>query len=241
MNVIELSGVVVDMEDGDGLVTDLTLAVEAGQTLGLIGPNRAGKSLILKLCAGLVTPLEGTVTVLGQDLATVDPDTLVTLRQRVGTMLQPPGLLSNMTIFNNVALPLRYHRGMDDAELTPLVMAHLEGLGVAHLKGHFPAQLNEGEIRCGAIARALVLGQELLLLDDPLEGLDAGLVRRLGEWLALQRKRRSLTILATARQPSALQTMVERLAFVREGRVKASGRYDEVMAMADEEIQAYVQ
>jgi ABC-type transporter Mla maintaining outer membrane lipid asymmetry ATPase subunit MlaF len=241
MNPVEFSSVVVDMEGEDGRLTDLTFSVGAGEALAVIGPNRAGKSLLLKLCAGLVPPLSGTVHVLGHDLATIDPESLVALRQRVGTMLQPPGLLSNMTIFNNVALPLRYHRGMDQSDVTPLVMAHLEGLGVAHLKDRFPAQLNEGEIRCGAIARALVLDPELLLLDDPLEGLDAGLVRRLGDWLALQRKRRGLTILATARQPSALQTMVERLAYVQNGSIKVMGGYDEVLAKADADIQAYVQ
>jgi ABC-type transporter Mla maintaining outer membrane lipid asymmetry ATPase subunit MlaF len=241
MNPVEFSSVAVDLEGEDGRLSDLTFTVAAGESLALIGPNRAGKSLILKLCAGLVKPQSGTVRVLDHDLAATDAETFVALRQRVGTMLQPPGLLSNMTIFNNVALPLRYHQGMDDEQLTPLVMAHLEGLGVAHLKDRFPAQLNEGEIRCGAIARALILRQELLLLDDPLEGLDAGLVHRLGDWLALQRKSRPLTILATARQPSSLQAMVERLAFVQNGTIKATGRYDEMLALADGEIQAYVQ
>lgn len=241
MHAIELTGVAVDMEGQDGRLSDLTLAVPTGEALALIGPNRAGKSLILKLCTGLVTPLDGTVQVLGQEMAALDEERLVAIRQRVGTMLQPPGLLSNMTVFNNVALPLRYHRGLPDQDLAPLVMTHLEALGVAHLKDRFPAQLNEGEIRCAAIARALILDQELLLLDDPLEGLDARLIRRLADWLARQRASRSLTILATARQPSSLQAMADRLAFVQDGTVRAVGRYDEVLATAGDEIKAYVQ
>lgn len=163
------------------------------------------------------------------------------LRQRVGTVLQAPGLLSNMTVFNNVALPLRYHRGLSDEELATLVMVHLEALGVAELRHRFPAELNQGEARCVAIARALSLDQELLLLDDPLEGLDALTSRRLGEWLQAQRRSRSLTILATTRRASSLLAMVDRFAFVRDGQVQAQGRYEDLLASADEAMKDYLQ
>jgi len=189
----------------------------------------------------MVKPLQGSVRVLGTDLAVVGPDDLVALRQRVGTVLEPPGLLSNMTVFNNVALPLRYHRNLEDQAVAPLVMARLETLGVAHLRDRFPAELNQGEVRCAAIARALILDQEVLLLDDPLEGMDAGMVRRLGDWLAEQRAGRRLTILATTNRPSSLLAMVDRLGLVVDGAICAVGPYEQVLATAGSDMQDYVQ
>jgi phospholipid/cholesterol/gamma-HCH transport system ATP-binding protein len=240
MPVLELSGAAVEME-GQGQWSDLTLSLDEGEACALIGPNRGGKSLALKLCAGLVTPEQGAARLFGQDLNELNEEELAELRQRVGTVLQAPGLLSNMTVFNNVALPLRYHRGLSDEELEPLVMVRLEALGVAGLRHRFPAELNQGEARCVAIARALSLDQELLLLDDPLEGLDALTSRRLGEWLQAQRQSRPLTILATTRRASSLLAMVDRFAFVRDGQVRAQGRYEELLASADDAMKDYLQ
>jgi phospholipid/cholesterol/gamma-HCH transport system ATP-binding protein len=240
MPVLELSGAAVEME-GQGEWSDLTLSLDEGEACALIGPNRGGKSLALKLCAGLVTPERGAARLFGQDLNALNEEELAELRQRVGTVLQAPGLLSNMTVFNNVALPLRYHRGLSGEELEPLVMVRLEALGVAGLRDRFPAELNQGEARCVAIARALSLDQELLLLDDPLEGLDALTSRRLGEWLQAQRQSRPLTILATTRRASSLLAMVDRFAFVRAGRVQAHGRYEELLASADDAMKDYLQ
>ncbi len=240
MPVLELSGAAVEME-GQGQWSDLTLSLDEGEACALIGPNRGGKSLALKLCAGLVTPERGAARLFGQDLNELNEEELAELRQRVGTVLQAPGLLSNMTVFNNVALPLRYHRGLSDEELEPLVMVRLEALGVAGLRHRFPAELNQGEARCVAIVRALSLDQELLLLDDPLEGLDALTSRRLGEWLQAQRQSRPLTILATTRRASSLLAMVDRYAFVRDGRVQAQGRYAELLASADDAMKDYLQ
>lgn len=240
MPILELAGARVEME-GRGGWSDLTLSLEAGEACALVGPNRSGKSLALKLCAGLVMPEQGTVRLFGQDLSALDEEELAELRTRVGTVLQAPGLLSNMTVYNNVALPLRYHRGLSDEEIEPLVMARLEALGVAEFRHRFPAELNQGEARCVAIARALSLDQELLLLDDPLEGLDAISIRRLGELLRTQRQARSLTILATTRRASALLTMLDWLVFMRDGHIHSQGRYEELLASADEAMKDYLQ
>lgn len=238
---IELSKVVVEMDGPGGRVSDLTLSIRTGESFALVGPNRAGKSLVLKLCTGMVKPVSGTVQVLGVEMTEISQADLLALRQRVGVVMEPPGLLSNMTVYNNVALPLRYHRDLADAEVEPLVMARLETLGVAHLRNRFPAELNQGEVRCAAIARALILDQELLLLDDPLEGMDAARVRRLRDWLGAQRQNRKLTVVATTNRPSSLLAMVDRLGLVLDGAVHAIGSYDELVATAGAHMEDYVQ
>lgn len=236
---VELIGVRTTMAD-EAWRTDFTLAVKPGECVVLVGPGRSGKGLILKLCAGLVEPEEGTVRVLGRDLATLDEKGLSALRQRLGVVLQQPGLRSNMTLYTNVCLPIVYHQDIDEEQLAPRVMPLLEALGVAWLARRFPAQLTPGEARCGALARALVMDQELLLLDEVTAGLDAEMVRRVVRVLAEYRRTHAVTILATLHNPSPLLELADRVAFVRRGRIEAMGSYAEMAASADPVVRMYL-
>jgi ABC-type transporter Mla maintaining outer membrane lipid asymmetry ATPase subunit MlaF len=236
---VELSGVRVNMENEDWRA-DFTLAVQPGECVLLIGPGRSGKGLLLKLCAGLVLPEEGTVRVFGRDLATLDEDELSGLRQRIGVVLPQPGLRSNMTLYSNVCLPLVYHHGRNEEELAPRVMPILDALGVAGLAQRFPAQLTSGEARCAALARALVMDQELLLLDEVMAGLDAEMVQRVARVLAEYRRTHTATILATLHNPSPLLAQADRVAFVRRGRIEAVGSYAEMAASSDATVRVYL-
>lgn len=187
----------------EGRETVFDFAAEAGEWLAFVGANRSGKSLILKLCAGLVEPESGTVHV---------PD-------RVGIVLQQPGLLSNMTVFNNVALPLRYHGELSEAEIASRVMEELTAFGLESRRDQFPADLNRGEARCVAMARMFAMGCDLALLDDPSEGLDTDTLERLAGLLARYRDTRSMTVLMTAGASSLLLDRADRVVLVREGRL----------------------
>lgn len=236
---IELSDVVVELEP-EGQAAHISLAVDPGEFVVLLGPNRAGKSLILEVCAGLVTPQQGRVRVLGEEWVELSDHGRMRLRTRIGTVLQLPGLLSNMTVFNNAALPLRYHRStLSDRDIDRVVTGHLTALGLAQWRDRFPAQLNSGEIRCAAIARAMVLDQELLLLDDPVAGLDAGMVQRLGEHLANRRQRGPFTVLATMRSYSPFLELADRVAVVREGQIEAIGPRSVIAQKGSAEMRAY--
>lgn len=236
---VELSDVCLEWEEQD-LRVELSLSVEAGEFMALVGPSRSGRGLLLKLCAGLVSSSRGTVRVLGRDLSQLSEQELVELRLRIGIVLQQPGLLSNMTIFDNVALPLRYHGAMPESAIESLVTARLETLGLTPLRDRFPAQLNAGEARCAAIVRALIMDQELLLLEDPTEGLDAEMIQRLGRLFAECRRTRSLTILATMRAFSSLMETADRVAFMRGGRLEAVARHQDLLTMADAGMKQYL-
>ncbi len=236
---VELSNVQVGMES-EGWQVDFTLQVTPGEFLLLVGPGRSGKGLLLKLCTGLVIPEQGTVRVLDQDLADLDDEGLVELRRRIGVVLPQPGLRSNMTLYTNVCLPLVYHQGIDEEELRPQVMPMLEALGLKALEKRFPAQLTAGEARCAALARALVMDQELLLLDEVMAGLDAEMAQRVSRVLAEHRRSHAVTVLATLHNPSPLLEQADRIAFVRQGRIEAVGPYAELARHPDPALQVYL-
>lgn len=243
--VVELDHVAVLMQE-TGTRTDLTLEVEAGSFTAVVGPSRAGKSLLLGLCVGSVQPEGGTIRVFGQDLTELDEVSAAAVQRRVEIVQQLPGLLSNMTLYNNVALPLRYHANssngdhLDAQSLHARVTDQLTALGLAKLAQHFPAQLMPGEARCAAIARALIQGPDLLLLDDPTGGLDADMVSRVAELLTACRQTHNLTIIATLRSFSPLLSATDRIVFLRNGRVEANGTHVELVARGEPQLSAYL-
>ena len=198
--------------------------IRASQFVAFVGSSRSGKSLILELMAGIVSPEAGRVMVLGHEWTADVNDEPNPVRLRLGAVLQQPGLLSNMTLFNNVALPLRYHRAsIAERDCENLVMAQLDRLALAPMRDRFPAELNHGEARRGAIARALMLDPQVLLLDDPVAGLDAEMVLRLKAYMEERRAEQVLTIVVALRSFSPFIEKADRLVLLRDGRVEADG------------------
>jgi len=237
--VIELTGVRYDGEADTEPLT-LSLAVSDRTYVVLLGPVRSGTGTVLRLCAGLLVPDEGTVRVLGQDPAEFGDEVGVEFRLRVGVVLQPPGLLSNMTVFNNVALPLRYHSERNEGDIESVVMRSLTDLGLEAIRDRFPATLTLGEAKVAALARALVMEPELLLLEEPDAGLDAESMERCQSAMLNARARRPLAVLATMSHPSPLQASADRVVYMRSGRVVAEGRRAELLKTASGEMLAYL-
>jgi ABC-type transporter Mla maintaining outer membrane lipid asymmetry ATPase subunit MlaF len=190
----------------------------------------------------LVRPEAGRVVLLGHEWNDTQESEQTSVRLRVGTVLQQPGLLSNMTLFHNVLLPLRYHHGaMPERSREQAVMAQLERLGVASMRDRFPAELNQGEVRRAAIARALILDPEVLLLDDPVAGLDAEMVLALKACIEERRAHHPLTVVAALRAFSPLIEGADRLVVLQDGRMVADGARDTVACAVPEMLRKYVE
>jgi len=163
-----------------------------GKVTAVLGPSGAGKSTLLYAITGELPPSAGTLTVLDEPMPRPSLRALFALRRKMGVLLQGNGLLTDLSTFENVALPLRTHTRMSEAELRERVIAKLSAVGLGEACDLMPQELSGGMARRVALARALVLDPPLMLYDEPLTGLDPiacgvilDLIRRLNDDLGL--------------------------------------------------------
>jgi phospholipid/cholesterol/gamma-HCH transport system ATP-binding protein len=161
------------------------------------------------------------VRVLGQDPLPASERQYITLRRRIGVVFERPALISNMTVFNNVVLPFRYHTDLSDGEIEDRVMIALREWGIEALHDRFPAELTVGDGRLAAMARASILNPEILFIDEMLFGLDAEGLGRLQGLIEQTRLKRGMTIVAAVNAPTRLFALMDRLVFFHEGRLVA--------------------
>ncbi len=174
----------------------LSLSVHKGDALMLIGPNGAGKSLSLRLMLGLDQPSAGSIKLFGQDLTTLNDARMNRLRGRLGVVLQGGSLLDELTLLENLLLPMRAQprARADLTRAARLVITQLQLDGMAH---QYPRALSLGQRRRAELARALINQPELLICDGLSDGLDQPALRDILSILQVQRASRGLTLIAT--------------------------------------------
>jgi len=163
---------------GEEVLQDIDFSVQAGSFQFLTGPSGAGKTSLLRLLFLSLRPTRGLIQVFGKDAASLTKHELPAIRRRIGIVFQDFRLLDHLTLYENVALPLRV-RGHDEASYRRDVIDLLKWVGLAERIDAYPPILSGGEKQRGAIARALIDQPELLLADEPTGNLDPTLARRL--------------------------------------------------------------
>jgi len=158
--------------DSSPLLQDISFGVKEGEIFIVAGQCGHGKSTLLKICAGLLKPKSGTVRLMGSFLNEIPEIKLRELRLELGYVFQNAALIFNLNIFENIALPLRYHKRLDEETIRRLVAARLELVKILGYEKRFPAELSMGIRKHAAIARALALSPRLILMDEPTSGLD---------------------------------------------------------------------
>ncbi len=174
------------------IVRDASFELLPGKVTAVLGPSGAGKSTLLYAITGDLAPSSGSLQVLGEAMPRPSVRELFALRRRMGVLLQGNGLLTDLTVFENVALPARVHTPLPEPVLRELVTMKLNAVGLGEAGALMPQELSGGMARRVALARALVLDPPLMLYDEPLTGLDPiavgvilDLIRRLNDSLGL--------------------------------------------------------
>ena len=196
---------------------DVTLSIRRGEILGIVGESGAGKSTLLELVNGLQHPTDGTVTVDGTDVATLDRAGLRALRRDIGVVFQGVHLLSNSTVRDNVRLPLRLARRGRESDAVDAILSFV---GLSHRADHFPAQLSGGERQRVGLARALVARPPLLLCDEPTSSLDASTTGDVLRVLAEARETLGTTVVVITHDLDVVKAICDRAALLEKGRLR---------------------
>ena len=201
--------------------TGLDLDVRRAEIFALIGGSGSGKSTLLREMILLQRPDSGSIRVLGVDLDRLDEDEALALRRRWGVMFQHGGLFGELTVRENVGLPLREHTGLADALIDDIAAWKIAMTGLAPEVGaQRPAELSGGMLKRASLARALALDPELLFLDEPTAGLDPLSAGGVDQLVLELRDLFGLTIVMITHDLDLLWQVADRVAVLAEGRVQ---------------------
>ncbi|MGA2890042.1 MAG: ABC transporter ATP-binding protein [Terracidiphilus sp.] len=211
------------------VLNGISLDVNRGETMAVLGRSGTGKSVLLRLIIGLETPDSGSVCIHGQDIAGLTLDRLGEIRKKMGFLFQHAALYDSLTVAENVAFPLKHHRrDMSSAVRRDRVQQLLSEVGMEAASGKMPSDISGGMQKRVGLARALALEPEILLLDEPTAGLDpisSGEIDNL--ILRLQHEREMASIVVTHDLHSA-RTIADRLALLDQGNVVIEGRFEDL-------------
>jgi len=222
------------------VLRDVSLAIPRGSVVGIMGQSGCGKTTTLRVIMGAYRPGAGTANVLSHDVAALDGAGLYAMRRKMGMLFQFGALFTDMSVYENVAFPLREHLDLDAGLLNDLVMMKLNAVGLRGAAHLAPTELSGGMARRVALARSIALDPQLMLYDEPFTGLDpisfgviVRLIRELNDSLG------ATSIIVTHDVQEALE-VVDYVWFMAAGKVIAQGKPDEIRASGEPFVNQFV-
>ncbi len=227
--------------DGKQVLRGVSLAVHRGETMVIMGGSGSGKTVTLRLMAGLIRPTAGRVHVFGERIDTLSEEELLPIRRRMGYVFQGAALFDSLTVHENVAYPLREHTSLGESEIRERVQRFLSlvGLGEEVLR-LLPSELSGGMRKRVGIARALAQEPEMLLFDEPTAGLDPTNSRMVADLIVQLRDGVCDTAVVVTHDLELAKTVADRVAILIDGRFAALGPRDEVLASSEPAVQAFL-
>ena len=218
----------------------LSLDIRRGHITGFMGPSGTGKTTLLRLITRQLLPDKGIVLVDGVDIGTLSQSELYRLRQRFGMLFQNGALLTDLSVFENVAFPLREHTRLTNRLIRHVVLTKLHAVGLRGTADMMPRELSGGMARRVALARAMVMDPEVLIYDEPFVGLDpislgviVRLIRRMNDALGI-------SSILVSHDVQEISTVADRSYLISDGQVAASGSPQELSAATSELVRQFM-
>ena len=192
-----------------------------GKISVILGGSGSGKTTILRLIGGLVPPQGGHIIVAGEDISTLTETQMYGVRHKLGMMFQGGALLDSLTIFDNLAFPLREHTTLSEPEIAAEVHRQLEAVGLEDVDDLLPGQLSGGMVKRAALARAIIRQPEILLVDEPFSGLDPISVKRIEALLDSINQQLHITMLVSSHHIPSTLRMADHVVLLVDGQAFA--------------------
>jgi phospholipid/cholesterol/gamma-HCH transport system ATP-binding protein len=223
------------------VMQNLSLDIVEGAITCIIGLSGAGKSTILRCINGLKRPDAGQVLLQGRDITHVAERDLIGVREKIGFSFQFAALFDSLSIFENVALPLRERTKMPEREIRSLVEETLESVGLANVIDRYPAELSGGMVKRAGFARAVISNPQCVLYDEPTTGLDPIITHVLTDLIIRLRQRLNGTAVVVSHDLESIFQMADYVAMLFEGAIIAYGTCDEIRASMNPIVQQFLQ
>ncbi len=211
-----------------------------GENLVVLGRSGSGKSVLIKIIAGLLPPDAGTVRVLGEDITRLDNRQLQALRARIGFSFQNSALYDGMNVRANLEFPLvRNKRHLSSAEIDTAIAKVLDDVGLSHTKKQMPSELSGGQRKRIGIARTLILQPEIMLYDEPTAGLDPVTSVEINDLINEVQERYHTSSVIITHDLTCAKATADRLVMLSEGQFIRQGNFDEVFDTDDPRVKNF--
>jgi phospholipid/cholesterol/gamma-HCH transport system ATP-binding protein len=225
---------------GKPVLRGVSLEVKRGEVLFIIGTSGVGKSVTIKHLVGLLRPDGGEIWLDGDRVDELDERALYAVRKKCAMVFQHATLFDSMTLLENVALPLRKHRKLSERDAEREAMRYLEMVHMQPFAHSRPAELGDGSRKRAAIARALTVGPEYVLFDEPTTGLDPVSARRIDKLIRELADEQKMTSIVVSHDLTSIFGIADRIALLYRGVVHAVGTPDEIRASGDPVVQQFI-
>lgn len=218
---------------GQTVLNGVNLTIADKELIAIIGKSGGGKSVFLKHLIGLLKPDKGRIIIEGVDITSISRKELDIIRQKLGVVFQGGALFDSITIYDNIAFPLREKLKLDKLQVNERVTQALEDVGLTGIEKKFPAEISGGMKKRVALARALVTEPEIVLFDEPTTGLDPILLRSIHKLIVDTHQKYEFTGIIITHDIPEIFDVVDRVAFLYEGKIAETGTPDEIKNSAN--------
>lgn len=218
----------------------INLSILEGEIISLLGGSGSGKSVLLKELIGLMKPDKGDILVLDNNVTQMNEETLIELREHIGMLFQGAALFDSLTVFENIAYPLREHLKLTEKEIQNRVAEKLQVVGLSGIEQKMPDELSGGMKKRVGLARAIATEPEIILYDEPTTGLDPMTAQRINDLIIELQRKLGITTIVVTHDLHCVKTVSDRIAMLHEGKIVAVGTWEELVTSNIQVVQDFI-